>query len=441
MNKELLIMNHFTKTISVLLVGSALSACCTITSPKPDEMVRQGIQRSLLQDNQFDLTGKIQLKLTPSADEKLPEIDKKKAEIEQLSAEIQQMSASPSSPKTSHKKAGKKTARPKRVNHTAEKKALLEATQAEHEALINLYENQKLADIFSERITITFSGAVDLPHGQIELIPALHYDSQNAYGVTQLPVHLDMQNMNLIVDSHGISEFKDVKVRITNPERVQGDKNQALHITGKDNEIAEARQLIATIPKALDAGFAALDKNSFVFLPMDEAGQKAGARYRIGVRMTAEENKRFYKAVLGNMDELLAQFKLQNQEGDSSQVGQILQEWAQLLSDEEDETKTADKAETDTNQKHEEQQIEEKAALPEINVNYYFSRQGRLVAIRKIIDASTLLHIWDSDSNRAGKLIIWTQLHYTQHPKFTVKSNPDDLVILGSKEVDGMLFQ
>lgn len=437
MNKELLMMNHFTKTISVLLVASALSACSTIASQKPDEIVRQGVQRSLVRDNQFEFTGKIQLKLTPSADEKLPEIDKKQAQIEQLSTEIEHLSASSASPKASSNHASKKIAQHKKVSQMAEKNGLLEAAQAEHEALIGHYANQKLADILSERITITFSGAVDIPQGQIELTPAFRYDSKNTYAVAHIPMHFDMRKMNLIMDYHGLSELSDIKNRTSNPKLVLGDKNLAVHLTGEDHDVAASRQLISRIPKALDAGFAALDKNAFVFLPMDEAGQKAGARYRIGLKMTAEESKRFYLAMLNNMAELLKQSKLQNQDDDSSQMNQALQELKKLLSDENNEE---NEAEAKTNQNHTEQQVKEKPVLSDFNVNYYFSRQGQLVAIRRSVEVSTLLRLLDSDSNRRGKLVLWTQLHYTKHPKFAVKSNPEDILILEPEEVEKIIF-
>lgn len=51
------------KNIMLLIIGILVTGCAAVNNQKPDELVRQAIQRKITRDNQYNLSGQLKFKL------------------------------------------------------------------------------------------------------------------------------------------------------------------------------------------------------------------------------------------------------------------------------------------------------------------------------------------------------------------------------------------
>lgn len=407
------------KKILWLAIAMLLSACSTVGNKTPDELVRQGVQRNLLHDNQFNFNGEIKLLV----DQNEVETFSNKVVDQALDNNKKNEADSASSSKTVQKKDKVEVSVKKNEElPTADDKFSEDCGKCNEEDKLStkaLTFNNALSNIV-RRGTIPFSGAVDIPHGKFEFIPSVRYKAPNMLISVEIPVQVDIQKEMLTMDMRATKPFIDfaqsslslVLGRSYNPSKP--------YIAKKFPEWMKSlplKELTNAIPKAIDDSLASYDKKDFVRLSMDDAGKKLGARYRIRLNSTNEQIRRENIAFFDSLNEQL----VQSEKRDIS-----LNKQTEKLKE---KNYTALKEVLD--EIHETMQSSEPAIIKyDAMRDYYFDGRGRLLAIHDMIN-----EIIFSDpkigllfESNPINISFWIHFDYKSHPKFTVNPSERDIL-------------
>ncbi|MCO6516301.1 MAG: hypothetical protein J6586_07365 [Snodgrassella sp.] len=386
-----------------LAIAMLLSACSTVSNKAPDELVRQGIQRNLLRDNQFNFNGQIRL---------LVDRDKVETSSNQVANETLD-------DKTEEVAASAFSSEPVRKKHEVEMST--KANAQSHYADGTLSEDcdeceelsNKTLSLIVDQVSIPFSGAVDIPHGKFELIPEVRYEASNILFSIKMPMQVDFQKKVLIMDIRAIRPFVNVigSILIGKPVGIFEESYVEKTLPEWTNRLP-LKELIHAIPKAIDDGYASYDKKAFVYLSLDEAGKKLGARYRIRLNSTREQDQ---IAAVAAFDSLNKQLK-QSEKRDAGLNGQadksenedyaVLQELLDEIREEVQSGKL------------------DKVKYDSAITDFYFDDHGRLLAMHGI-NGFTMddLKIRRLLGNKKINNSFWIYFDYRSHPKFTLESS------------------
>ncbi|NUE66576.1 hypothetical protein [Snodgrassella sp. ESL0253] len=400
----------------VLWLGMALvlSACSTVGNKTPDELVRQGIQRNLLHDNQFNFNGQIRLLADQDEVKKFSD----KVADQALDHKTEATDSASSSESVRKKQAAKISAEANKKSYCAHDNSA-EDCDKKNESL-----NGALSFI-AQKTTIPFSGAIDIPRGKFEFVPAVRYEASNILFSIKVPVQIDIKEKMLIADVRAIKPFASV-INAIFPRMDQSPKilNKP-YIAKKFPERANnlpLKELILAAPKAIDDGYASYDKKAFARLSIDEAGKKIGARYRIRLNSTDEQDRVMAVAVVDSLSEQLKQSEIRetNLKAKANQLQKKDYAAIQKLLAEKREQILSDKL--------------GKIKYDSVITDFYLDDRGRLLAMhemyRFIFDNSRISRV---HRNKTINTSLWIQFDYTSHPKFTLNQTPENTVYRNNK--------
>ncbi|PIT51073.1 hypothetical protein BHC44_10960 [Snodgrassella alvi] len=402
------------KRVIWMVIALVLSACSTVSNKAPDKLVRHGIQRQFLHDNQFNFNGQIRLLADQDEVKKFSD----KVADQALDDKTQVTDSASSSESVGKKHAAKISAKANKESYCAYDNST-EDCEKRNEPL-----NGALSFI-AQNTTIPFSGAIDIPRGKFEFVPAVRYEASNILFSIKVPVQIDIKEKMLIADVRAIRPFASViNAIITRMDQSPEILNKP-YIAKKFPERANnlpLKELILAAPKAIDDGYASYDKKAFVRLSIDEAGKKIGARYRIRLNSTDEQYRAMEAAIVDSLNEQLKQSEIQEASLKAKANQLQKKDYAAI------QKLLAKKREQILNDKL------GKIKYDSVITDFYLDDRGRLLAMhemyRFIFDNSRISRV---GRNKTINTSLWIQFDYTSHPKFTLNQTLENTVYRNNK--------
>lgn len=415
---------QFSKTTLLLAAAGLLSACSSIANKSPDEMVRYGVQRNLVHDNQYNFSGQYRLKIIPAQSAQTRAQETRQAALQTQQAVDSAEQAAAAVPTLKH--MGRKY--PLRAKVKRQKTAVFdrkldqaEKDNVQYERTALHYYVQNIQQLLTTHLTAPYSGAVDLRRGRVELVPQVRYQTRNALAQMQVPVQASIPDMAVVVDPGAVAPWWDAYAKVTNPSAVIGDKYLAIQVPRQDYQNLPLKQLARAVPKAVDDGYAAIDKSAFTQLPMDEDGRKAGAHYHVRLSVTPQQSDQITLVMLNSLsqqlqrDEAASREKAQGKTADYASMQNLLQKIGQFL-----QTDNSDNS-----------AVVQKLRQQPVVTDFYLDRRGRIMAIRQTVNLTPLARFVGSHNQVYATS--WTQLDYTSNPKFVLKPNAANTLDLTQK--------
>ena len=406
------------KNIKLLIIAILVTGCAAVDNQKPDELVRQAIQRNITRDNQYNLSGQLKFKLEEKKNTTVSEIQK------DTTLSINDTKTLPLASDVSSKNTANasKNISSKPSQHENEQPSFKEVNEGEE------LEKRVIFDCFNilmKKTTIAFTGAVDLPRGKIEWIPEIYYEGPNKYSSIKIPSQLDFKNKVLTVDMSAYQPGLHLNTLGRDSEIEYGDKSYFVwNIPKEFYEKLPFNQLIRFLPKAIDDGLASLDKANFVFLDMDDRGRKLGAKYLVRLTTNEMQSKQIFKTVLDSIIVQLQQdwLAINNKKNLSEKPQEINYETLRefILSATEDYSEDLDSVNKITDLHY------------NMTIDFYINKKDQLIAINVIKENdhfhSRIEEEEELFSNKKFIVNMWIQFQNKSSPDFSMKLIPKDEV-------------
>ena len=403
------------RLLAVATSALALGACSSIGNKSADEMVRYAVQHNLTRDNQYNFEGKMfvqevempepqaDLVAVAAADEAE---DTAEAAGEAAAAAAEAAKYSDDDVIAAAAVAAEAAEDPELIEAEAWASPLTLETEAEHAQWMRHWMRS---------ISVPYTGAVDLPAGKIEMIPELRYDTRNAMASMKFPVQININDLSLLADPAAVAPFVDMFASGSSMQPL-GDKLVRVGLPEEWRKHIPMQSILAAIPKAIDDGYAALDKQAYQKLDMDEDGRKVGARYRVGLNTTLQQSNQLTAAMMESLRSQLAETAKNNpQAGISAEDYEYTIEaiawFAKLYAN-------PGSLGGDT-------EMEQILGAMKTHTDFYLDGRGRIVAMRQNMTFPPLLSVL-MGSEKNYQVISWWRLNYTGKPTFTLQSTPQN---------------
>lgn len=418
-------MNIRISLLSIIVASISLSACSSIANKSPDEMVRYAMQHNLTRDNQYTFEGNI----TFAQENKIATDEHSNMPIIDTGDEAAKVTHDESAVDMSTDADGGGHDHDHTHQHEADKSDGIEQfLDQQHEPSAYSTWMQH----WFKSVSLPYSGAVDIPKGKFEIIPEFRYQNRNALLSISFPMQADFKNMSLLVDPAAISPFIDM-AGLKNDIKPLGDQYVRISLPEHLRQQIPLDTLARALPKAMDDSYAAIDKQAFSRLPMDEIGHQASAHYRIGLDIDLKQNQQMVAAVIQSLVDQL------NAEADTHPEGSDKQTQIQRISGTLEILAMMYNKPMALSQDNE-FNSEYNEAIDELNhimadmrthTDYYLDRRGRLVALRQQMALPKVISqtLGGSDAVTTNA-VYWMQLHYTKNPNFILKSTPANTIEL-----------
>ena len=389
---------NFTKIILTLTLAGIVSACSHINDNSPDKMVRAGVQQMILKDNRLNFSGSFQgeYHINPNTNNE-DEISSDTSEINKTNE--------------THKK----------LLNTASKP--LPQTEADDDDDDNEpKQKNSLAPFFeqfSQSFSVPFTGAIDIRKGQMEIIPEVRYENKNVLVSFKFPTYIDFKNLSLYTDVSAITHLLD---KIPHTRMVIGDKYLQLAVPKSQIKNMPLSDLLKSLPKSIDDGYAAIEPDAFKKVNVDEYGKTLKAKYQVNLNADyalmqkidntmleslskalkeaadkADQNSKYkpedYAALQNIIDEFTSTFNSYFFDGyDSDDSGVFKNPYFGVIK-------------------------QFKNNQNSIQYNYYFDLKGRIIGIREQLAFPKEVESIDGTVKTDTKI----HLKYTTNPKFTMQ--------------------
>lgn len=391
-----------------LIIAFCLVGCTSVSNQSPDEMVRQAVQRNILRDNQYNLSGQLNVHLEKKMDAEESEVEN----IEENSIKSDSInSESLSSTKLKSKNEKKVSKQSAQKNQPTEKSVDVSKDNNTEKKLDLAVE---LINIYMGQSSIYFTGAVDLPNGKIEIVPELRRQARNMYSSIKLPLQLDLKKKQFIVDTGPYRPYLNIYYKYKELDKISEKPYMGWDFSGIDDDTSSGKLLARALPKSIDDALASYAKEDFIMMDMDESGRKIDARYRIRVNSDAQKNKLFLKVMLNSIQE---QLKLADDNDSSDESNSkkydFLNKIIEILEDDVEDEKA---------------NVENQPIAIAQNKDFYLDTKGRLIGIKefKKIDSKEI----------KNQIIVnlWLHFNYTSQPNFIIKATPLNTQIINSNK-------
>ena len=391
-----------------LIIAFCLVGCTSVSNQSPDEMVRQAVQRNILRDNQYNLSGQLNVHLEKKMDAEESEVEN----IEENSIKSDSInSESLSSTKLKSKNEKKVSKHSSQKNQPTEKSVDVSKDNNTEKKLDLAVE---LINIYMGQSSIYFTGAVDLPNGKIEIVPELRRQARNMYSSIKLPLQLDLKKKQFIVDTGPYRPYLNIYYKYKELDKISEKPYMGWDFSGIDDDTSSGKLLARALPKSIDDALASYAKEDFIMMDMDESGRKIDARYRIRVNSDAQKNKLFLKVMLNSIQE---QLKLADDNDSSDESNSkkydFLNKIIEILEDDVEDEKA---------------NVENQPIAIAQNKDFYLDTKGRLIGIKefKKIDSKEI----------KNQIIVnlWLHFNYTSQPNFIIKATPLNTQIINSNK-------
>ena len=388
----------FTKIILMLAVAGMISACGNKTEKSPDKMVRTGIQRIMTEDNQFNFSGSYQTEFIIQNNE-----NKSSSEITEpiIASEV--------------------SASEEYDDDTSE---LTEY----HRKQMDLY-NKSIGQFlgqFGKSFSVPFTGAVDMKKGVMEVIPEVRYEDKNVLISFKFPTYLDFNNLSLYLDGSAITHLSDT---MPYNKMVIGDKYMQFAVPQDKAQHIPVADLLKSLPKSIDDGYASIDPSAFKKVNVDEFGKTLEAKYQVNLNTDYASSLKYNTVLLQSLSKTLKETAAKADKNnkykpeDYALLGNIIDALASIYSD-------SDNALADTPMGAYLEQLKNKSNLM-VN-NFYFDSKGRIIGIR--IKTDIPMAITGMEEPKGTIRIDYKfRMDYTGSPKFTMQPTPQNSINIGAR--------
>ena len=390
---------NFTKIILTLTLAGIVSACSHINDNSPDKMVRAGVQQMILKDNRLNFSGSFQGEYHINSN------TNNENEISSDTSEIIKTNET-------HKK----------LLNTASKP--LPQTEADDDDDDNEpKQKNSLAPFFeqfSQSFSVPFTGAIDIRKGQMEIIPEVRYENKNVLVSFKFPTYIDFKNLSLYADVSAITHLLD---KIPHTRMVIGDKYLQLAVPESQIKNMPLSDLLKSLPKSIDDGYAAIEPEAFKKVNVDEYGKTLKAKYQVNLNADYALMQKIDNTMLESLSKALKEAA-----GKADQNSKYKPEDYAALQNKIDEfTSTFNSYFYDEHDSDDDSGVfknpyfglikQFKNNQIPIQYNYYFDLKGRIIGIRE------QLAFPKEVESIAGTVKTDTKIHlkYTTNPKFTMQ--------------------
>ena len=392
---------QMTKLILALTVGGLLSACgSSKIEQSPDKMVRAGMQRMMKEDNQYNFSGTLKLDVPNQVN----------ADIADKNSDVIEHNASDA------------------FDVDLDSNSDEEAEVADER---DFYKKQmkslnRVLNLLSKSFTIPFTGAVDMPKGRVEVIPELRYENKNALVSYKFPTYIDFNNLAVYVDASAITNISDIMNEQSNPTRVVGDRYLQVAVPQERLVHLPVEDLLKSLPKSVDDGYAAIDANAFTKVDVDEFGKNLEAKYQVRLNSNYAMSLKYDIAMLKSISESLKQAAAKAGSDSKYQP----QDYAVLQNVVDGLTAIYtgdDNGRSGVPAAYFIQQLKNNSSP--IIYNFYLDSKGRITGMRTEMEIP-LEKV--KEFKQAIKMDYRIKFDYTGSPKFTMQPTPQNSVNIGS---------
>lgn len=393
----------FTKIILMLAVAGMVSACGNKTEKSPDKMVRTGIQRIMTEDNQFNFSGSYQTEFIIQNNE-----NKSSSEITEptIASEVSASEASVSE------------------EYDDDTSELTEY----HRKQMDLY-NKSIGQFlgqFGKSFSVPFTGAVDMKKGVMEVIPEVRYEDKNVLISFKFPTYLDFNNLSLYLDGSAITHLSDT---MPNNKMVIGDKYMQFAVPQDKAQHIPVADLLKSLPKSVDDGYASIDPSAFKKVNVDEFGKTLEAKYQVNLNTDYASSLKYNTVLLQSLSKALKETSAKADKNnkykpeDYALLGNIIDALASIYSD-------SDNALADTPMGAYLEQLKNKSNLM-VN-NFYFDSKGRIIGVRFKTDLPMAITGMEEPKGTI-RIDYKVRMDYTGSPKFTMQPTPQNSINIGAR--------
>ena len=393
----------FTKIILMLAVAGMVSACGNKTEKSPDKMVRTGIQRIMTEDNQFNFSGSYQTEFIIQNNE-----DKNSSEITEpiIASEVSASEASASE------------------EYDDDTSELTEY----HRKQMDLY-NKSIGQFlgqFGKSFSVPFTGAVDMKKGVMEVIPEVRYEDKNVLISFKFPTYLDFNNLSLYLDGSAITHLSDI---MPYNKMVVGDKYIQFAVPQDKAQHLPVADLLKSLPKSVDDGYASIDPSAFKKVNVDEFGKTLEAKYQVNLNTDYASSLKYNTVLLQSLSKALKETAAKADKNnkykpeDYALLGNIIDALASIYSD-------SDNALADTPMGAYLEQLKNKSNLM-VN-NFYFDSKGRIIGVRFKTDLPMAITGMEEPKGTI-RIDYKVRMDYTGSPKFTMQPTPQNSINIGAR--------
>ena len=386
----------FTKMILVMAVAGLVSACGQKIETSPDKMVRTGIQRIMTEDNQFNFSGSYQTEFIIQNNE-----NKSSSEITEpiIASEV--------------------SASEEYDDDTSE---LTEY----HRKQMDLY-NKSIGQFlgqFGKSFSVPFTGAVDMKKGVMEVIPEVRYEDKNVLISFKFPTYLDFNNLSLYLDGSAITHLSDT---MPYNKMVIGDKYMQFAVPQDKAQHIPVADLLKSLPKSIDDGYASIDPSAFKKVNVDEFGKTLEAKYQVTLNTDYASSLKYNTVILQSLSKALKETAAKADKNnkykpeDYAMLENIIDGLASIYSD-------GGNALANTEMGAYLEQLKNKSNL--MVYNFYFDSKGRIIGVRFKSELSMAIIGMPNETIRIDYKL---RMDYTGSPKFTMQPTPQNSINIGSR--------
>lgn len=395
----------FTKIILMLAVAGMVSACSDKNEKSPDKMVRTGIQRIMTEDNQFNFSGSYQAEFIIQNNE-----NKSPSEITEptIASEVSASEAFVSE------------------EYDDDTSELTEYHRKQRD-LYNKSIGQFLGQ-FGKSFSVPFTGAVDMKKGVMEVIPEVRYEDKNVLISFKFPTYLDFNNLSLYLDGSAITHLSDI---MPYNKMVVGDKYIQFTVPQDKAQHLPVADLLKSLPKSVDDGYASIDPSAFKKVNVDEFGKTLEAKYQVNLNTDYASSLKCNTVTLQSLSKALKETAAKADQNnkykpeDYAMLENIIDGLASIYSD-------SNNALADTPMGAHMKQLKNQSNLIVVVVNFYFDSKGRIIGIR--IKTDIPMAITDREEPKGTIRIDYKfRMDYTGSPKFTMQPTPQNSINMGSR--------
>lgn len=387
----------------MLAVAGMISACGNKTEKSPDKMVRTGIQRIMTEDNQFNFSGSYQTEFIIQNNE-----DKNSSEITEpiIASEVSASEASASE------------------EYDDDTSELTEY----HRKQMDLY-NKSIGQFlgqFGKSFSVPFTGAVDMKKGVMEVIPEVRYEDKNVLISFKFPTYLDFNNLSLYLDGSAITHLSDT---MPDNKMVIGDKYMQFAVPQDKAQHIPVADLLKSLPKSVDDGYASIDPSAFKKVNVDEFGKTLEAKYQVNLNTDYASSLKYNTVLLQSLSKTLKETAAKADKNnkykpeDYALLGNIIDALASIYSD-------SDNALADTPMGAYLEQLKNKSNLM-VN-NFYFDSKGRIIGVRFKTDLPMAITGMEEPKGTI-RIDYKVRMDYTGSPKFTMQPTPQNSINIGAR--------
>ena len=239
------------KTMRLLwaVMAISLGACSSLDGKTAHEMVKVSAQRSLTQDSQYNFAGEMQ-------------VSGRELTQEELSRAL--------------------------TDHKGSLIGMAADAMKEYPAM----------GYYLEQSRIKMTGAVDLPAQKVELIPEWSVQARNDHASMRMPILFDGNDMSVTVDMPVAVPI--ILNFLVEPAMRARLVHEPIRFTLADASKKSSQQPIKTAIQAAwiasSRAYQDMPAEQFQLLPLDAFAQESGAKYRIGLQWTTQNQQAYFKA-------------------------------------------------------------------------------------------------------------------------------------------------